>query len=445
MKFVVPANISDRRVLYGLDEAACERLARLWPITIAVLDAALDRVVAAELKMPTVAAIFEKHGRSIRAWEKAHYLLLLKGDFGEAYLQSCVDLTRAQQEIGLTARTRMFVGHTVEHAIMTALRGRWRMRAAVHDCDLVARAMWFDTAMTITCQQDAVAHHTRARQSELTAAIGNFEVAIADVIGRLSGAASCLSTQTGAIGLATAKTGGLTQSASTSATQSELNVHAALQATRELGESIVQIKNQSLMCLEASREVALETRRSMAEFQALAGKAARISSVTETISSIAAQTNMLALNATIEAARAGASGSGFAVVAQEVKALAAQTSLATQQISDQIAGVQTDSKAAVVQAGRVLTLMTEIDGFTSAIAAAITQQAAATQAISHTMRLTADGADAARRDLDAIKVIAVDNCTAVDAVRTWVERLTASERLLTQEVADFFRRVHHAA
>jgi len=124
----------------------------------------------------------------------------------------------------------------------------------------------------------------------------------------------------------------------------------------------------------------------------LGSAAEEIGKVIETIQSIAQKTNLLALNATIEAARAGTAGKGFAVVANEVKELARQTEVATEDIRTRIEGMQDSTDAAVSTIGQVSQIIDQVNEVSKTIAAAVEEQSTTTTAIAKNIQQTSEAA-----------------------------------------------------
>ena len=115
-----------------------------------------------------------------------------------------------------------------------------------------------------------------------------------------------------------------------------------------------------------------------------------------TILDIAEQTNLLALNATIEAARAGEAGRGFAVVAQEVKSLAGQTHQAIASVSGTVNDIRTQMSSTAEKVDSVVERIDHVHLGAGNIAAAISQQQAATREIG-------DNAEHAARDAEEVR------------------------------------------
>lgn len=101
------------------------------------------------------------------------------------------------------------------------------------------------------------------------------------------------------------------------------------------------------VAIDVMKNIAEQVSSSAKVIGELGKRSNEIGQIVETISGIAGQTNLLALNAAIEAARAGENGRGFSVVAEEVRKLAEQSSIAADNIAKLIATIQKDTTSAV--------------------------------------------------------------------------------------------------
>ena len=282
------------------------------------------------------------------------------------------------------------------------------------------------------------------RKADMVKLADAFEGAVGEIVETVSSAATELEASANTLTMTAERSQELATMVAAASEEASTNVQSVASASEELTSSVNEISRQ---VQESSRvaDVAVEqAHKTNGRVGELSKAAARIGDVVELINTIAGQTNLLALNATIEAARAGEAGRGFAVVASEVKALAEQTAKATGEIGLQIAGIQAatqDSVGAIKEIGDTIGRMSEIS---SAIAASVEEQGAATQEISRNIQHAAEGTSQVSSNITDVQRGASETGSASAQVLSAAQSLSVESNRLKLEVGKFLSSVRAA-
>jgi methyl-accepting chemotaxis protein len=283
-----------------------------------------------------------------------------------------------------------------------------------------------------------------AHAQRISAATGDFETMIGELVRSLGSASSELEASAASMTKTSDVTMSLSDSAAAASRTVTENIQAVAAATEEITSSVNEIGRQvheSTKIAGTAVTQAQETDESIAK---LSRAADRIYDVVKLITEVAEQTNLLALNATIEAARAGEAGRGFAVVASEVKALATQTAKATGEISAQIGDMQVATAETVVKIREITSTITLISEVSAAIAAAVEQQGAATQEIARNVQQSAELSTQVASEVSEVSRGSSETSSVSSQVLTAAQSLATESDRLKREVENFLGTVRAA-
>jgi len=249
-------------------------------------------------------------------------------------------------------------------------------------------------------QREQDTAEAEAQRRDMFAALASrFETSVKQLVNQVAVGAQQIDGTAGELAGIANQSVATTASLASAIAQSNDSVQAAASAAGELSESLEVVAGHVANASRMAQDTASRADDTDSIVAVLHDDARRIGEVVSLIREIAEQTNLLALNATIEAARAGTAGKGFAVVASEVKALADQTSKATDEIATRIDSVRGSVDKAVLAIGAIRTNIAQLTQNTVTVAASVEEQAVTSREIARCTQEAACGAQTVADDI----------------------------------------------
>jgi methyl-accepting chemotaxis protein len=388
----------------------------------------------------------------------------------EVFAASMVEESRRSQKIlvggiALAVLLSVFVSITVAFSIARPVREVTKVMQAISNGNLEAEihfrnrrdevgrmvesiAIFRENAVEMRTleahQKEEQQKNIEARRTELQILESDFELTVKSIASRLKDAAIKMRNSATVLADSAGGTRGQSDMMRKIVEATSANVGAVAGATQELSVSIRDVANRVIEASELVGFTAAETQRAGGEIEQLAQATEQITSILDLIQAIASQTNLLALNATIEAARAGELGKGFAVVAAEVKSLANQTGRAADDISTRIAAVRSSCTIVVGSIKSIIETMRNAQNLSTAMAAAVEQQASATKEIAQSADFAKSGMQNVSEKLQLLVGAANETDETSKNVRTETEKLLKDAATLNEQVDGFLAHVRAA-
>ena len=227
--------------------------------------------------------------------------------------------------------------------------------------------------------------------------------------------------------------------------ESSSNTTMIASAGNEMSATIGEIAKNSEKARHNSARAVEQAKIAYDRNRELGQAAEQIGKITQTITEISDQTNLLALNATIEAARAGEAGKGFAVVANEIKALAQQTAEATQDIANNVSGVQSTTGSTVSTINEISGVINEVNEIVGTIATAVEEQSVTTREIASSISRTSDNILAANENVSQSSGAAATIAREIEEVNDAATQLTENSSRIEERSRSLSGRAHQLA
>ncbi len=289
----------------------------------------------------------------------------------------------------------------------------------------------------LAAEQHQEAQRRAERAAHIEDLCQSFDASASGMLESVAAASTELHSTAESLSAAAEQTNTQSQAVAQTADGAASNVQTVATASEELSSSIGEINRQAEQSTHITHEAVDEASRVGEKAEGLDKAARKIGDVLGLIQDIAEQTNLLALNATIEAARAGEAGKGFAVVANEVKSLANQTAKATEEIAQQISGMQTATGETVKAIEGIRNIIDQIGENAQGIASAVVQQNEATGEISRNAQDVSNATQEITSSIGDVTKAAAETGSGASQVLSAAGDLSRQSENLRSEVRSF--------